>query len=110
MIVSDNSTELTNMASLRWSKEREVEWHFTVPSKPTQNAFVKSFNGKLCDECLNVTLFTSPAHAGAELSERQHDYNTVRTHSKLGGRTPAEIAKQAPQPSAKPLKGSTSEW
>jgi len=95
MIVSDNGTELTSMAILRWSKERRVEWHYTAPGKPTQNAFVESFNGKLRDECLNETLFTSLAHARAELAEWQHDYNTVRPHSKLGGRTPAEIAKQA---------------
>ena len=95
MIVSDNGTELTSMAILRWSKERRVEWHYTAPGKPTQNAFVESFNGKLRDECLNETLFTSLAHARMELAEWQHDYNTVRPHSKLGGRTPAEIAKQA---------------
>ena len=95
MIVSDNGTELTSMAILRWPKERCVEWHYTTPGKPTQNAFVESFNGKLRDECLNETLFTSLAHARAELAEWQHDYNTVRPHSKLGGKTPAEIAKQA---------------
>jgi putative transposase len=43
-----------------------VEWHYTAPGKPTQNAFVESFNGKLRDECLNETLFTSLAHARAE--------------------------------------------
>ncbi len=76
-------------------EERRVEWHCTAPGKPTQNAFVESFNGKLRDECLNETLFTSLAHARAELADWQHDYNTVRLHSKLGGRTPAEIAKRA---------------
>ena len=95
MIVSDNGTELTSMAILRWSKERRVEWHYTAPGKPTQNAFVESFNGKLRDECLNETLFTTLAHARMELAEWQHAYNPVRPHSKLGGRTPAEIAKQA---------------
>ena len=65
-----------------------------VVGKPIQNALVESFNGKLRDECLNETLFTSLTHARAELAEWQHDYNTVRPHSKLGGRTPAEIAKQ----------------
>ena len=44
-------TELTSMAILRWTKERRVEWHYTAPGKPTQNAFVESFNGKLRDEC-----------------------------------------------------------
>ena len=57
------------MAILRCSKERRVEWHYTAPGKPTQNAFVESFNGKLRDECLNETLFTSLAHARSELAE-----------------------------------------
>ena len=26
-VVSDNGTELTSMAILRWSKDRDVEWH-----------------------------------------------------------------------------------
>lgn len=53
MIVSDNDTELTSIAILRWSKERRVEWHYTAHAKPTQNAFLECFNGKLRDECLN---------------------------------------------------------
>ena len=36
-IVSDNGTELTSMAILRWSKERNVEWHYIAPGKPYQN-------------------------------------------------------------------------
>ena len=64
-----------------------------------------SFNGRLRDECLNETLFTSLAHARSILAAWKHDYNTVRPHSKLGGRTPAEIAGQrgwghAPNPVA----------
>ena len=69
-----------------------MEWHYIAPGKPTQNAFVESFNGRLRDECLNETLFTSMAHARAVLAAWRQDYNTVRPHSKLGGLTPAEIA------------------
>jgi putative transposase len=71
-----------------------VEWHYIAPGKPTQNAFVESFNGRLRDECLNETLFTSMAQARAVLATWRQDYNTVRPHSKLGGLTPAEIAGQ----------------
>ena len=92
MVVSDNGTELTSSAILRWSQERRVEWHYIAPGKPTQNAFVESFNGRLRDECLNETLFTSLPHARAVLAAWRHDYNKVRPHSQLGGRTPAEIA------------------
>lgn len=93
-VVSDNGTELTSTSILRWSQERQVEWHYIAPGKPTQNAFVESFNGRLGDECLNETLFTSMAQARAVLAVWRQDYNTVRPHSKLGGLTPAEIAGQ----------------
>ncbi len=91
-VVSDNGTELTSMAILRWTQETRVEWHYIAPGKPTQNAFIESFNGRLRDECLNETLFTTLAQARAVLAEWRDDYNTVRPHSKLGGLTPAEIA------------------
>ena len=94
-VVSDNGTELTSSAILRWSQENRIDWHYIAPGKPTQNAFVESFNGRLRDECLNETLFTSLAHARRLLAEWQKDYNTVRPHSKLDGRTPAEVAKHS---------------
>ena len=48
---------------LRWSQETATEWHYIAPGKPTQNAFIESFNGRLRDELLNETLFVSLAHA-----------------------------------------------
>jgi putative transposase len=104
-VVSDIGTELTSTAILRWSQERGVEWHCVAPGKPNHIAFVQSSNSRLRDECLNETLFTSLAHARSILSAWKHDYNTVRPHSKLGGRTPAEIDGQlgwghAPNPVA----------
>src|SRR5437763_12109974 len=81
--VSDNGTELTSMAILRWSQETQIEWHYIAPGKPTQNAFVESFNGRLRDELLNETLFTSLAHARAALAAWRDVYNTVRPHSDI---------------------------
>ena len=68
-IVSDNGTELTSMAILRWTLETRVEWHYIAPGKPTQNAFIESFNGRLRDELLNETLFTTLAQARVVLAE-----------------------------------------
>jgi len=92
-IVSDNGTELTSMAILRWSQETSVDWHYIAPGKPTQNAFAESFNGRLRDELLNETLFTSLAHAREALNAWKHDYNTVRPHSGLGNLPPAVYAR-----------------
>jgi putative transposase len=91
--VSDNGTELTSMAILRWSQETRIEWHYIAPGKPQQNAFVESFNGRLRDELLNETLFTSLAHARAALNAWKDDYNTVRPHSAVGNLPPALYAK-----------------
>ena len=93
MCVSDNGTELTSVAILQWSQETGVDWHYIAPGKPTQNAFVESFNGRLRDELLNETLFISLSHARAALDVWKDDYNTVRPHSSLGNLPPAAYAK-----------------
>lgn len=67
MIVSDNGAEFTSMAILRWSKERNVEWHYIAPGKPQQNGFIESFDARLRDECLNETICTSLAQARSVL-------------------------------------------
>jgi putative transposase len=90
--VSDNGTELTSMAVLRWSHEIRIEWHYIAPGKPTQNAFIESFNARLRDELLNETLLTSLALVRAVLNAWKDDYNNARPHSALGNLTPAEFA------------------
>jgi putative transposase len=92
-IISDNGTELTSLAILRWSQQTSVEWHYIAPGKPTQNAFVESFNGRLRDELLNETLFGSLAHAREALAAWRDDYNTVRPHGGLGNLPPEVYAR-----------------
>jgi putative transposase len=90
--VSDNGTEFTSRAILAWCQERQVEWHYIAPGKPQQNAFAESFIGRLRDECLNETLFTSLAHTRAVLAAWQRDYNEIRPHSGVGNLAPATYA------------------
>jgi len=99
MCVSDNGPELTGMSVLRFSQERQIEWHYIAPGKPTQNAFIESFNARLRDELLNETLFTSLAQVRAMLASWKDDYNNARPHSALGNLTPTEYAdRSAPGP------------
>jgi putative transposase len=63
--------------------------------KPQQNAFIESFNGRLRDELLNETLFTSLAHVREALAIWRDDYNTIRPHSALGNLPPAVLAKNS---------------
>jgi putative transposase len=93
-IVSDNGTELTSNAILAWTGQTGVDWHYIAPGKPVQNAFIESFNGRLRDEFLNETLFTSLAQARIALEEWRWDYNTVRPHSRIGWLTPAAYTEQ----------------
>jgi len=94
MIVSDNGTELTSNAILRWADDYKVAWHYIAPGKPVQNAFAESFIGRLRDELLNETLFCSLPHARALLETWRIDYNTNRPHSRLGWMSPTTYAVQ----------------
>ena len=91
-VVSDNGTELTSMAVLKWCQETDVGWHYIQPGKPMQNGFVESFNGSFRDECLNETLFSSLTEARAQIAAWKEDYNRNRPHSSLGNLTPCEFA------------------
>jgi putative transposase len=93
-IVSENGTEFTSMAILRWVQDNGIDWHIIAPGKPTQNAFLESFKGKLRDEGLNETLFSSLAEAREMLEAWQDDYNYQRPHSALGNLTPIEFAEK----------------
>jgi len=89
-IVSDNGTEFTSMAILKWCQETKVGWHYIAPGKPMQNGFVESFNGSFRDECLNETLFSSLVDARHQITLWKEDYNVTRPHSSLGNLTPSE--------------------
>ena len=56
-IISDNGTEFTSVAILKWSEHESVGWHYIQPGKPMQNGTVESFNGRVRDEFLNQHLF-----------------------------------------------------
>ena len=93
-IVSDNGTEFTSMAILKWVQDNGIDWHYIQPGKPTQNAFIESFNGRLRDECLNETLFSTLNDAREELEQWREDYNHHRPHSSIGNLTPSEFVEK----------------
>ena len=95
MMVSDNGTELTPNAILKWQHDRRVAWHYIQSGKPMQNGLVESFNGRLRDECLNEHLFTSYRRARQVIEEWRLDYNTIRPHSSLNGLTPKEFTNRS---------------
>ncbi len=94
MIVVDNGTEFTSRAVLNWTYENGIHLHFIAAGKPTQNAFVESFNGRLRAECLNVHWFADLEDARRKLEAWRIDYNTVRPHGPLGKLTPEEFRRR----------------
>ncbi len=102
-LVVDNGPELRSRARDAWAADHGVELYFIDPGKPTQNAYIESFNGRLRQESLNVHWFTSLQQARAIIEEWRVDYNENRPHSSLGYRTPPEFAAARPQgPAALP--------
>lgn len=94
-IVCDNGPELTSKAMFFWARQRQVRIHFIQPGKPTQNAFVESFNGKLRDSCLNQHWFHDLDDARHIIEAWRTHYNEVRPHSSLGYLPPAVFARRA---------------
>jgi len=92
MIVSDNGSELTSNAVLKWAQDQRINWHYIAPGKPMQNGYVESFNGRMRDELLNETIFTSLLQVRAVLTAWRTDYNSNRPHSALGYLTPTAYA------------------
>ena len=92
-IVMDNGTELTSIAMACWARDRKVRLHFIQPGKPTQNAYVESFNGRFRDECLNEHQFATLGQARLIIEAWRIDYNTDRPHQALENRTPEEFAR-----------------
>jgi putative transposase len=93
----DNGPEFVSNALDRWAHLHGVELHFIAPGKPTQNAFIESFNGRLRSECLNANWFESLSHARQLIDDWHRDYNRSRPHTSLGGLTPIEYEKKHQQ-------------
>jgi putative transposase len=91
----DNGPEFISRVLDHWAYLHKVTLDFSRPGKPTDNAFVESFNGRLRDECLNTHWFLSLADARAKIEVWRRDYNECRPHTSLGHRTPAEFASSA---------------
>ena len=91
----DNGPEFVSKALDRWAYERRVELAFSRPGKPTDNAHIEAFNGRLRQECLNQHWFLSLDDARVKIEAWRKAYNEVRPHGALGWATPREFALRA---------------
>jgi len=91
-IAIDNGPEFISRALDAWAYQNGVQLEFSRPGKPTDNAFVESFNGRFRDECLNQHWFASLEEVRQTVEAWRIDYNTERPHRALGQQTPAAWA------------------
>ncbi|MFN7096294.1 MAG: IS3 family transposase [Gammaproteobacteria bacterium] len=89
----DNCSEFISKVLDKWAYENEVILDFSRPGKPTDNAFIESFNNSLRDECLNTNWFLSLQDAKEKIEAWRQDYNEFRSHSSLNNLTPNEFAR-----------------
>jgi len=89
---TDQGPEFTSKIFDQWAYEHGVTPLLIQPGKPTQNAYIESFNGKFRDECLNEHWFRNLHHAKKLIAAWRRDYNEQRPHSSIGYLTPAEFA------------------
>ena len=91
-IRSDNGPEFIAQALRRWSKTSGTTTAYIEPGSPWQNGFAESFNSRFRDEFLNTELFATVAEAQGLADRWRWEYNNLRPHSALQGRTPLEAA------------------
>ena len=73
-----------------WAYANGVVMEFSRPGKPTDNAYIESFNGTLRDECLNVHWFDDLTDAQTKLQAWRQEYNETRPHRSLNELSPLE--------------------
>jgi putative transposase len=94
-IRADNGPEFISRDLDLWAYQNDVIIDFSRPGKPTDNAFIESFNGKFRAECLNAHWFMSLDDARSKLEDWRRDYNEVRPHSAIGYKAPITLIKPA---------------
>ena len=94
VLFCDNRPEFAGQMLDIWAYKNEVKIDFSRPGKPTDNAFVESFNGRFRTECLDTNWFQSLAVAKQIIEPWRQEYNVSRPHRALADRTPAEFASQ----------------
>lgn len=94
-LFADNGAEFSGHVVDLWAYHHQVRIDFSRPGKPTDNAYIETFNGSLRDECLNLHWFETLEEARQLIEAWRIDYNVSRPHMALGNVPPAEYALQA---------------
>ena len=105
VIVSDNGTELTSGAVLRWATGR-LDWHYIEPGKPGAERLCGIVQQPPAGRMPQPAPVPHPGgSAGKPSIVVRHDYNHSRPHGSLGALTPAAFAALKGQHKLPPPKG-----
>ena len=94
MLYCHDGGEFFSQAMNLWACQNGVRMAFSRPGKPTDNAFLESFNGTFRTECLDAHWFPSLTEARQIMEAWRGEYNESRPHRALGEKTPDEFANE----------------
>jgi len=100
----DQGSEFVSRDLDLWAYQRGVTLDFSRPGKPTDNAFIESFNGKFRAECLNAHWFMTLDDARRKCEAWRRDYNEERPHSAIGNKVPIELVDRVSRPTVGVLR------
>ena len=84
----DNGPEFIASALEQWALENTVELLFIQPGKPTQNAFIESFNARVRDEVMNAHRHRTIFEAKTVAEAWRQNYNANQSWRRLIGQVP----------------------
>ena len=87
----DQGSEFVSRDLDLWAYQKGVTLDFSRPRKPTDNAFIEAFNGRLRAECLDTHWFLTLDDAREKLERWRRDYNEIRPHGAIGNKPPIAL-------------------
>jgi putative transposase len=90
----DQGCQFTSRELDLWAYSHGVMLDFSRPGKPTDNAYIESFNARVRAECLNQNWFMLD-DARRKVEDWRVEYNEVRPHSAIGDRPLMALLHQA---------------
>jgi putative transposase len=90
----DQGSQFTSKELDLWAYTNGITLDFSRPGKPTDNAYVESFNASVRLECLGQHWFMDLDEARKKVEDWRMEYNEVRQHSTIGDRTPMSLIHQ----------------
>ena len=92
-IICDNGPEFISNTFKNWAYDNDIELNFIRPGRPSDNAYIESFNSRFREEFLNLNHFENLEEAQKKADDWRIYYNSERPHGSLGNRTPNEFKK-----------------